>query len=218
MVTTSVSQLIHVQSGHAQLEGMLELPEVLLGMALFAHGSGSSRLSPRNNYVAAELRKAGLGTLLIDLLTNEEDENYEARFDIPLLTRRLIHATRWLQSAEQTRKLPIGYFGASTGAAAAMQAAAELGPDIAAVVSRGGRPDLAGTEALSRVKAPTLLIVGGFDEVVIALNEQAYGRLTCPKDMIIIPGATHLFEEPGTLEQVALHASVWFRKCLGRRA
>ncbi|MHB1292898.1 MAG: dienelactone hydrolase family protein, partial [Sulfuricella sp.] len=204
-----ISRLVHIPagpSGTISLEGMLELPENATGVVLFAHGSGSSRLSPRNNYVARVLREADLGTLLIDLLTQHEDTDYATRFDIPLLTRRLLAATRWLQSEPATRSLAIGYFGASTGAAAALQAAAEEGRKIAAVVSRGGRPDLAGEEALNRVAAPTLLIVGGFDDVVIGLNREAYRFLRCEKELIIVPGATHLFEEPGTLEQVAKYA------------
>jgi len=195
---------------------MLELPDNATGIVLFAHGSGSSRLSPRNNYVARVLRDASLGTLLIDLLTQDEDTDYATRFDIPLLTQRLLAATRWLQSEPTTLHLAIGYFGASTGAAAALQAAAEEGEKIAAVVSRGGRPDLAGEEALNRVAAPTLLIVGGFDDVVIGLNQEAHRALRCKKELIVIPGATHLFEEPGTLEQVAKHAAHWFGKFMPR--
>jgi pimeloyl-ACP methyl ester carboxylesterase len=214
-----ISRLAHIPagpSGTISLEGMLELPDNATGVVLFAHGSGSSRLSPRNNYVARALREAGLGTLLIDLLTQHEDTDYATRFDIPLLTRRLLAATGWLQSEPATRPFAIGYFGASTGAAAALQAAAEEGQKIAAVVSRGGRPDLAGEEALNRVTAPTLLIVGGFDDVVIGLNQQAHRALRCEKEMIVIPGATHLFEEPGTLEQVAKHAADWFSKFMPR--
>jgi pimeloyl-ACP methyl ester carboxylesterase len=214
-----ISRLAHIPadtSGTISLEGMLELPENTTGVVLFAHGSGSSRLSPRNNYVARVLRDAGLGTLLIDLLAQPEDADYATRFDIPLLTRRLLAATRWLQSEPATRSLAIGYFGASTGAAAALQAAAEEGKKIAAVVSRGGRPDLAGEEALNRVTAPTLLIVGGVDDVVIGLNQEAHRSLRCEKELIVIPGATHLFEEPGTLEQVAWHAANWFGKFMPR--
>jgi len=214
-----ISRLVQIPagpSGTISLEGMLELPEHAIGVVLFAHGSGSSRLSPRNNYVAGVLRDAGLSTLLIDLLTQDEDTDYATRFDIPLLTQRLLAATRWLQSEPATRSLAIGYFGASTGAAAALQAAAEEGRKIAAVVSRGGRPDLAGEEALNRVAAPTLLIVGGFDDVVIGLNQEAHRSLRCEKELIVIPGATHLFEEPGTLEQVAWHAANWFGKFMPR--
>jgi pimeloyl-ACP methyl ester carboxylesterase len=210
-----ISRLVHIPagpSGTISLEGMLELPDNATGIVLFAHGSGSSRLSPRNNTVARVLREAGQGTLLIDLLTEDEDADYATRFDIPLLTRRLLAATHWLQSEVATLSLAIGYFGASTGAAAALQAAAEEGRKIAAVVSRGGRPDLAGEDALNRVAAPTLLIVGGFDDVVIGLNQEAHRALRCEKELIVIPGATHLFEEPGTLEQVAKHAANWFGK------
>ena len=205
-------------SGTISLEGMLELPDKATGIVLFAHGSGSSRLSPRNNTVARVLREAGQGTLLIDLLTQLEDTDYATRFDIPLLTRRLLAATRWLQNEPATLPLAIGYFGASTGAAAALQAAAEEGRKIAAVVSRGGRPDLAGEAALNGVTSPTLLIVGGFDDVVIGLNREAYRFLRCEKELIIVPGATHLFEEPGTLEQVAKHAAAWFGKFMPRSA
>lgn len=214
-----ISRLVHIPAGASStisLEGMLELPDNATGIVLFAHGSGSSRLSPRNNYVARVLREAGMGTLLIDLLTQREDIDYATRFDIPLLTRRLLAATGWLQSDQATASLAVGYFGASTGAAAALQAAAEEGQKIAAVVSRGGRPDLAGEDALNRVAAPTLLIVGGFDDVVIGLNQEAYRALHCEKELIVIPGATHLFEEPGTLEQVAKQAAHWFVKFMPR--
>ena len=216
MKSAEFSQLVAIPAGPVTLEGMLELPENTPGVVLFAHGSGSSRLSPRNNYVAQVLRDAGLGTLLIDLLTRQEDMDYATRFDIPLLTRRLLAAIRWLQNEALTQSLAIGYFGASTGAAAALQAAAEEGGKIAAVVSRGGRPDLAGEEALGKVAAPTLLIVGGFDDVVIELNRSAYRFLNCEKDLVIVPGATHLFEEPGTLEQAAQHAARWFSQYLGQ--
>lgn len=214
MTTTKTEELVHIPADHVRLEGMLELPENAYGVVLFAHGSGSSRLSPRNNYVARVLRDAGAGTLLIDLLTRQEDQDYETRFDIPLLTRRLLAATAWLQNDERTGRLPIGYFGASTGAAAALQAAAKMGDNIAAVVSRGGRPDLAGEADLGRVKSPTLLLVGGHDDVVIELNREAYALMNCRKEMVIVPGATHLFEEPGTLEQVAEHAAAWFSRYL----
>ena len=204
------TQLVHIPADDVHIEGMLELPEHAAGIVLFAHGSGSSRHSPRNNYVARVLREAGMGTLLMDLLTREEDSDYETRFDIPLLTRRLLAATAWVENHPDCRSLPLGYFGASTGAAAALQAAAGLGGKITAVVSRGGRPDLAGTDALSRVAAPTLLLVGGFDDVVIELNRHAAAHLHCHTELVIIPGATHLFEEPGTLEEVARQAAVWF--------
>ena len=204
------TQRVHIPADDVHIEGMLELPQHAVGIVLFAHGSGSSRHSPRNNYVARVLREAGMGTLLMDLLTREEDSDYQTRFDIPLLTRRLLAATAWVKNHADCRSLPLGYFGASTGAAAALQAAAGLGGKIAAVVSRGGRPDLAGPDALSRVAAPTLLLVGGFDNVVIELNRHAAAHLHCHKELIIIPGATHLFEEPGTLEEVARQAAGWF--------
>lgn len=202
--------LVQVDADGVALEGALVVPQAALGIVLFAHGSGSSRLSPRNNFVARILQQAGLATLLIDLLTRTEDREYATRFDIPLLTQRLLATTRWLQQQPVTGNLPVGYFGASTGAAAALQAAAVAGSRVAAVVSRGGRPDLAGEDALNAVRAPTLLIVGGHDDVVIELNRQAYGLLQCRKEMVVVPGATHLFEEPGTLEQVAAQASRWF--------
>jgi putative phosphoribosyl transferase len=196
-------------------EGVRGMPPGAEGMVLFAHGSGSGRLSPRNNYVAGVLRGRGIATLLFDLLTEVEDRVYETRFDIPLLTHRLILATEWVRQQVETRDLTIGYFGASTGAAAALEAAATLGPEIGAVVSRGGRPDLA-LESLARVQAPTLLIVGGNDHVVIDLNRMAYRALQVEKEMQVIPGATHLFEEPGTLEQVASAAAHWFVRHLAR--
>ena len=204
--------IVHVQVNEVSLEGALAIPEAAHGVVLFAHGSGSSRHSPRNNFVAERLRQAGLGTLLIDLLTEGEDVTWRARFDIDLLTDRLAATTRWLQRHPAARDLDIGYFGASTGAAAALQAAAELGDGSGAVVSRGGRPDLA--RELNRVVAPTLLIVGGDDEPVIALNQQAYAQLTCAKDLVIVSGATHLFEEPGALEEVARVAADWFTRHL----
>ncbi len=218
MQKSSQETLIHVGADGVTLEGALQVPQAALGVVLFAHGSGSSRLSPRNNFVARSLQQAGLATLLIDLLTPAEDRDYATRFDIPLLTQRLLATTRWLQQQAATAALPIGYFGASTGAAAALQAAAQQGGKLAAVVSRGGRPDLAGEAALKAVRAPTLLIVGGHDDAVIELNRQAYGLLQCVKELVIIPGATHLFEEPGTLEQVAVEAGRWFVQHLGAGA
>ena len=206
----STSTLVHIPAGGATVEGMLEIPERAVGLVLFAHGSGSSRHSPRNNYVAGVLRQAGVGTLLMDLLTPEEDRDYERRFDIALLTQRLLDAARWVVSQAATRELPLGFFGASTGAAAALEAAAVLGADARAVVSRGGRPDLASEQALSTVSAPTLLLVGGYDGEVIDLNQLAYDQLRCEKKLVIVPGATHLFEEPGTLEEVARQAAAWF--------
>lgn len=206
----NTSTLVHIPAGSVTVEGMLEIPDGAIGLVLFAHGSGSSRHSPRNNYVAGELRAAGVGTLLMDLLTPEEDRDYARRFDIGLLTQRLLDAVRWVRVQAVTRNLPLGLFGASTGAAAALEAAAELGGEVRAVVSRGGRPDLASEQALLRVSAPTLLLVGGHDDGVIDLNQLAYDQLNCEKDMVIVPGATHLFEEPGTLETVARQAAAWF--------
>lgn len=202
----------------ARLEGTLALPDGATGLVAFAHGSGSSRFSPRNVFVAKALHRARVATLLFDLLTREEDREYERRFDIALLARRLLAATAWLQTDPATRGLKLGYFGASTGAAAALQAAAVLGGGISAVVSRGGRPDLAGEQALHAVMAPTLLIVGGFDDVVIGLNQQALALMRCPKEIIIVPGATHLFEEPGTLEQAAQAAGNWFARCFAAQS
>lgn len=208
---------VRVAAGMVTLEGNLVVPEGAAGVVLFAHGSGSSRLSPRNRSVARELQERGLATLLIDLLTTDEEavdfETAHLRFDIGLLAGRLAGATDWLAAQAATRDLRIGYFGASTGAAAALVAAAERPASIGAVVSRGGRPDLAG-EALSGVRAPTLLIVGGDDLPVIEMNQEALARLTCKKSLEIVPGATHLFEEPGTLETVALLAGDWFLRHL----
>ncbi len=193
--------------------GLLGIPRGAQAIVVFAHGTGSSRLSPRNAFVAQTLRSSGLATLLFDLLTEEEDRAYEFRFDIDLLTQRLLSVTEWLKRQPPLRELSLGYFGASTGAAAALKAAATLGPVVQAVVSRGGRPDLAESD-LPAVQAATLLIVGGNDEVVIELNRQAYARLHTTKDLQIIPGASHLFEEPGTLEQVAHLATRWFNTFL----
>lgn len=209
-MNSPTEQLVQIPADGVHMEGLLELPPRALGIVLFAHGSGSSRHSPRNNYVARVLHGQGIGTLLLDLLTLAEDLDYQTRFDIDLLTHRLLVATRWVKLQAPTRYLPIGYFGASTGAAAALQAAAALGPQIAAVVSRGGRPDLAGPHDLARVDCPTLLLVGGRDAEVIELNREAYDQLHCTKALNIIPGATHLFEEAGTLEQVASQAATWF--------
>lgn len=206
----TASTLVHIPAGGVTVEGMLEIPEHAVGLVLFAHGSGSSRHSPRNNYVAGVLREAGVGTLLMDLLTPEEDRDYSQRFDIGLLTQRLLEAARWAQTQPVARGLPLGFFGASTGAAAAIEAAARLGANAQAVVSRGGRPDLASREALATVAAPTLMLVGGWDDGVIDLNQQAYDQLRCEKKLLIVPGATHLFEEAGTLEEVARQAALWF--------
>jgi dienelactone hydrolase len=213
MAKDQSDQLVYIPVDSIKLEGTLGLPAKAQGVVLFAHGSGSSRHSPRNNFVAKVLRSGNLGTLLIDLLTEEEDETYQTRFDLELLTRRLAGATKWLMQQPQTKGLGIGYFGASTGSAAALEAAASLGQAIAAVVSRGGRPDLA-LSSLARVQAPTLLIVGGLDHVVIQLNQKAYDQLKAEKQLVIIPGATHLFEEPGTLEEVARLAAQWFKRYL----
>jgi len=210
----TIARQIHIPAGRVRLEGELVLPAQAAGVVAFAHGSGSSRHSPRNRYVASVLQARGTGTLLFDLLTREEDLDYERRFDIALLTERLSQAADWLGNDPGTKDLAIGFFGASTGAAAALQAAAAIGGPVKAVVSRGGRPDLAGTHALRAVHAPTLLIVGGQDYGVIELNEQAYAQLTCTKELKIIPGATHLFEEPGTLEAAAQAAADWFARYL----
>jgi putative phosphoribosyl transferase len=197
---------VAVPSGVVLLEGELRVPTGATGLVLFAHGSGSSRHSPRNQYVARVLREAGMGTLLFDLLTREEEtadqRTAHLRFDIQLLASRLVDATRWAETQPEIQRLRVGYFGASTGGGAALVAAAALGRSLGAVVSRGGRPDLA-DEALPLVQSPTLLIVGGQDEQVIRLNQQAYARLRCEKSLEIVPGATHLFQEPGALEQVA---------------
>ena len=206
--------VLRAVKGLPELEAFLEVPPRASGIVLFAHGSGSSRHSPRNNYVARELRSAGLATLLADLLTEAEDADYARRFEIGLLTQRLHGALEWIGREAKTRELSAGLFGASTGAAAALQLAALVPGRVRAVVSRGGRPDLAGEEALGRVRAPTLLIVGGDDTGVIELNESAYERLQCEKDMAIVPGATHLFEEFGALEQVARLAADWFMRYL----
>lgn len=200
---------VTVPAGAVELEGMLELPATPIGVVLFAHGSGSGRSSPRNNYVAAQLRDAGVATLLLDLLTPQEDAIGQNRFDIALLCRRLHAAATWLGTEPLSAPLPLGLFGASTGAAAALRLAADSGSGVAAVVARGGRPDLAGA-ALAQVDAPTLLIVGGEDGVVIDLNRQALAALRCEKELAIVPGAGHLFEEEGTLEQVATLACAWF--------
>jgi putative phosphoribosyl transferase len=193
---------------------VLELPEKPAGVVVFSHGSGSGRHSPRNRYVAQELRDAGLATLLLDLLTPEEDTDYEMRFDIDLLTERLGDAVRFVRQDAATQPLAVGLFGASTGAASALRVAAAAPDLVQAVVSRGGRPDLTGDQALSRVKAPTLLIVGGRDHGVIELNEAAHRLLQCEKEVAIVSGATHLFEEPGTLEEVARLARDWFLRHL----
>lgn len=206
--------LVRIPVGKAILEGNLAMPTSAKGLVLFAHGSGSGRFSPRNQYVAKMLNKAGIATLLIDLLTKEEEavdmQTNEFRFDIDLLSERLIAATEWIKTNSSTRNLPLGYFGASTGAAAAVRAAAEFPKDVKAVVSRGGRPDLS-MEYLSKVKASTLLLVGGRDVAVLELNKQAMKNLLSEKKLEIVPGASHLFEEPGKLEEVAKLSIDWFR-------
>ena len=203
--------------GEVVVEGTLTLPPGAKSVVLFVHGSGSGRFSPRNQYVAKEFNKASIGTLLFDLLTQEEEEQdvvtAEYRFDIPLLAERLIGATEWLRNDSKTQRLPYGYFGASTGAAAALIAAAKLPKDVATVVSRGGRPDLAG-DYLPKVAAPTLLLIGGLDVEVIELNKEAMAKMKTEKKLVIIPGATHLFEEPGTLEEVAKISTEWFLRYL----
>lgn len=214
-----MSRAVEIPLEDAVLRGDLTVPPGAAGLVVFVHGSGSSRHSPRNRFVAEKINDAGLATLLMDLLTAEEEKldavTAELRFDIRLLARRVARVVEWSGRQRALSGLTIGLFGSSTGAAAALVAAAGLPPGkIAAVVSRGGRPDLAG-DALHRVSCPTLLVVGGDDDVVIDLNAEARARMTCPAELAIVPGATHLFEEPGTLEQVADLASDWFRKYLG---
>lgn len=213
-------QEVRIPSTGAWLQGDLGLPAEFIGLVLFAHGSGSGRHSARNRLVARRLQEAGIATLLFDLLTVQEEEvdlrTRQHRFDTALLTRRMEDATGWASTQQAVRGLPLGYFGASTGSAAALIAAAHLGHRVAAVVSRGGRPDLAGPAALSAVTAPTLLIVGGQDREVLHLNEEACERLQCVKRLAVVPHATHLFEEPGTLEEVANLAAAWFSRHLLR--
>jgi dienelactone hydrolase len=211
--SNEISTSIRIAAEDVVLHGDLRVPQHARGFVIFVHGSGSSRFSPRNRYVAEELNKHGLATLLLDLLTDEEQsidsETMRYRFDISLLARRSILVASWARHQPEIGRLPIGLFGASTGAAAALMTAAALKEQIAAVVSRGGRPDLA-EDALDRVKAPTLLIVGGEDETVLDLNRKAVARMRCSNKLYVIPGATHLFEEPGALEQVASAAGAWF--------
>lgn len=202
-----------IQIGPKKLEGILTVPGDAGGLIVFAHGSGSSRLSPRNTYVAQALNERGLGTLQFDLLTDQEALDRANVFDIPLLGERVIETMEWARRDATVRTLPVGLFGASTGAAAALVAAAEAPNAVSAVVSRGGRPDLA-MAVLGKVRAPTLLIVGGEDHVVIKLNEKAFDELNCEKRFDIVPGATHLFEEPGTLDQVVEAAADWFTEHL----
>src|SRR6266567_979495 len=211
---------VQIQAGPAALSGNLSIPEKATALVLFVHGSGSSRHSPRNQFVARTLNNAGLGTLLFDLLTPEEEaidaRTAELRFDIKLLAERLVHATNWAKQQQETRSLRIGYFGSSTGGGAALVAAVEGPQDVGAVVSRGGRPDLAG-EALPKVQAPTLLIVGGDADIVIELNEMARDQMRCEVKLQIVAGATHLFEEPGAREKVAKLASDWFNAHLAAK-
>jgi dienelactone hydrolase len=215
---TVEEKVVTIPVGKAVINGNLTVPHDAKGIVLFAHGSGSSRFSPRNTRVAREINEAGIATLLIDLLTEEEEAidipTGEFRFDIDLLAQRLVHATEWVKKNAGTKSLSIGYFGASTGAAAALIAAAKLPEQVKAVVSRGGRPDLAG-KYLANVKAPTLLIVGGDDTDVLELNRQASQQMTSEKKIVVVLGATHLFEEPGKLEEVASLAIGWFSKHLG---
>lgn len=210
------SEVVRIPAGAAELDGDLDVPDGASGVVVFAHGSGSSRHSPRNRQVAAALQEAGLATLLMDLLTSAEEEvdarTRELRFDIGLLAGRLVAATDWVGAHPDTAGMRVGYFGASTGAGCALVAAVER-PDVAAVVSRGGRPDLAGA-ALAEVRTPTLLIVGGADEAVIEMNRDALGRMTAPAELEIVAGASHLFSEPGALEQVAELAGQWFTRHL----
>jgi dienelactone hydrolase len=213
----AVASTLKIPADEVMLTGDLIVPAAAMGMVVFAHGSGSSRLSPRNRMVARRLQHAGFATLLFDLLTESEEQVDEftaaLRFDIDLLTRRLLETTQWIRSNDAVKHLPIGYFGASTGAAAALKAASRIPGVVKAIVSRGGRPDMAG-DALEHVAAPTLLIVGGEDDVVITLNESAAQHLHVEHALETIPGATHLFEEPGALEQVAELTARWFKKYL----
>jgi putative phosphoribosyl transferase len=211
---------VSIEAGGVTLEGDLRVPDSPAGVVLFAHGSGSSRHSRRNRFVAETLRESGVGTLLFDLLSREEEDEDRLRghlrFDIDLLARRLVAATEWVRRQSSIRHLAIAYFGSSTGGAAALVAAADPGTTVQSVVSRGGRPDLA-HDSLARVLAPTLLIVGELDEVVLQLNRKALDQLRCEKELEIVPGATHLFEEPGSLEQVARLAGGWFERHLCTR-
>ena len=208
-----MEQQIHLPIDSLALEGDLVVPEGALGIVIFSHGSGSGRFSPRNNFVAKVLQEHNLATLLLDLLTPQEDEVYENRFNIDLLTDRLLLAINWVKRSPETQKLKIELFGASTGAASALRAAAFLGPQVAAIVSRGGRPDLA-LEVLDKIQSPVLFIVGGNDELILELNQEALEKIPAEKKLEIIPGATHLFEEPGALEEVARLAANWFKQYL----
>ena len=212
-MTSRTDQAVRIVKGRLTLEGLLGLPGESSGVVVFAHGSGSGRFSPRNNFVARQLQQNGLVTLLLDLLTEGEADDRRKVFDIDLLADRLLLTKAWLETEPRTKDLRIGYFGASTGAAAALVAASLPEQHVEAVVSRGGRPDLAG-QVLRDIQAPTLLIVGELDGAVIGLNRSALERLPCPKEMVIVPGAGHLFEEPGALDQVVEHAARWFKKYL----
>ena len=213
-MTSPLEQLVSIPVDQTHMEGLLVLPAAAMGLVLFAHGSGSNRHSPRNNYVAGVLHARRVGTLLLDLITPEEGQDYRTRFDTPLLEQRLQAATAWVSRQPLTQSLPLGYFGTRTGAAAALMAAAVQGDVIRAVVSRGGRPDLAGAETLARVRCPTLLLAGSRDKDVLELNRQAAAYLRCPLRLSVIRGATHLFTEPGTLEAVAKQAAAWFEENL----
>lgn len=209
-MTNGVINEVRIDLGRVKLAGNLVITAPSRGFVLFSHGSGSSRLSPRNNFVASQLNEQHFSTLLLDLLTPEEDLHYSNRFDIELLTERLIGATHWIRNSPDLGRMKIGYFGGSTGAASALKAAARMQGEVHALVLRGGRSDLAGKEELEQVLAPTLMIVGERDETVLQLNEEAYRHLNCEKSLVVIPGASHLFEEAGALEQVAEIASDWF--------
>ena len=212
-MSQATENLVHIPVDDVELEGILDVPDGAEGLVVFAHGSGSSRKSPRNNFVAEVIRERGLGTLLFDLLTEKEDQVRENRFDIPLLTDRLEAVTEWLWTRDATRNLNVGYFGSSTGAASALRAAARLEGDIDAVVSRGGRVDLA-SEILDEITMPTLFIVGGADTQVLELNREAYDQLSCEKELYVVEGAGHLFEGEGELEEVADVAADWFAEAL----
>lgn len=212
-----VEQTVTIKNGNIVLGGVLGVSSTATGIVLFAHGSGSGRFSPRNRFVAQYIQQGGIATLLIDLLMPDEAEDRRNVFDIDLLADRVLKASAWLREDSRTKQLPLGYFGASTGAAAALHAAARASFPVGAIVSRGGRPDLA-ERYLPEVTAPTLLLVGGEDEPIIEMNHHAYRLLNCPKQLTIIPGATHLFEEPETLEQVAEHALRWFQQHLAHPA
>ena len=217
MASQQKEQAVTITLDGLSLSGFLGIPRNAKGIVLFAHGSGSGRLSPRNRFVAHHLQQGGIATLLIDLLMTDEEGDRRNVFDIDLLADRVLMASAWLRHSPGTKHLPLGYFGASTGAGAALEAAARASFPVAAIVSRGGRPDLA-ERYLPDVGAPTLLLVGGDDQPVIEMNQEAYRLLRCPKQLTIIPGATHLFEEPGTLEQVAEYALQWFARHFVRSA